>query len=93
MTWVWGLGPELLQVKRRLPAGRWGPVFRLTYPGKRAKVGLCCLIRLGTTSLSTHWALNRLSCWCLDEVEEDKKEHGLLHNNYTAGDPFDSRFW
>lgn len=40
MTWVWGLGPELLQVKRRLPAGRWGPVFRLTYPGKRAKVGL-----------------------------------------------------
>lgn len=40
MTWVWGLGPELLQVKRRLPAGRWGPVFRLTDPGKRVQVGL-----------------------------------------------------
>lgn len=37
--------------------------------------------------------LSRLSCWCLDEVEEDKKDHGLLHNNYTAGDSFDSRFW
>lgn len=85
MTWVWGLGPELLQVKRRLPAGRWGPVFRLTDPGKRAEVGLfCCLIRLGTTSLSTYWALRRLSCWCLDGVEEDKKEHGLLHNNYLG---------
>lgn len=43
MTWVWGLGPELLQVKRRLPAGRWGPVFRLTDPGKREEVGLFLL--------------------------------------------------
>lgn len=39
MTWVWGLGPELLPVKRRLPAGRWGPVFRLTVPGKRVEGG------------------------------------------------------
>lgn len=46
MTCAWGLGPELLQVKRRLPAGRWGPVFRITDPGKRVRVGLSATLRL-----------------------------------------------
>lgn len=61
MTWVWGLGPELLPVKRRLPAGRWGPVFRLTDPGKRVEVGLSTAA--GTITVRSY----------LDEVEEDEQ--------------------
>lgn len=37
MTWVWGLGPELLQVKRRLPPEGGDPYSELEDPGKRAK--------------------------------------------------------
>lgn len=62
MTWVWGLGPELLQVKRRLPAGRWGPVFRLTDPGKRRWV----------SSLQPGLSPLRLTVSkCSDEVEAE----------------------